>query len=146
MSEKNPEIKIYFGFEGQSGGILDLNELTKRLDIVPTETRTLDDWPEAIKHPRVELPDYLRPRCCWTVTLDYEECLAVRFRFEEMMGILRGKEDVINSLRKELHLKTDFTIVIAAHHDRMPEMSFTKENIEFIASIGAEVGFDMYLD
>ena len=145
MTEKNPEIKISLSLVGQSGEILDLDELTKHLDIMPTKTRTLDDWPETIKQPKIELPDWLRPRCVWKVELEYEECLAVHFRFEEMVSILRGKEKAINLLSKELHLKAYFTVAIAAHHDRMPDMSLTKENIEFIASIGAEVGFDMYL-
>jgi hypothetical protein len=146
MCEKNPEIKISFNLVGQSGEVIDLDKLTECLAITPTRTRTLDDWPEAIKRPKISLPEDLKPRCYWTVELSYEDCSAVSSRFEEMTNILEGKEDIINLLRKEMHLKPHFEVVIAAHHDHLPEMLLAKTHIEFLEFIGAEIGFDMYLD
>jgi hypothetical protein len=146
MSKKKPEVKILFGLDGKSGVAIDLGELTRRIGITPTETRGLDDWPDAVKNPKVELPENLGARCCWAVTLDYEECFVVSDRLDQLINILRGKESVINSLRQKLHLEAYFVVIVAAHRDRTPAMCLTKENVEFIASIGAEVSFDMYLD
>lgn len=33
--------------------------------IMPTRVRTLDDWPEAIKNSKTELPDELKPHYVW---------------------------------------------------------------------------------
>jgi hypothetical protein len=146
MNEKEPMIKTSFTMEGPSGVAIDLDEITKCLVLEPTKIRTLNDWPEAIKNPKTELPDDLRPRCCWTVELDYEDCLSVCSQFEKMLDILCNKVNVIKTLKDIYGLKTHFEIVISAHHDRMPEMFLTSEIIAFIASIDAEVGVDTYLD
>jgi hypothetical protein len=146
MIEKKSEIKISFTLEGPGEKEIDIDELTKYLAIKPTKTRTLNDWPDAIKHPKNELPNDLKPRSCWTVEIDYEHCSLVRNQFAKMIDVLYNKVAVINSLKEKHHLKAHFEVVIYAHHDQMPEVFLTKENIEFIASIGAEIGFDMYLN
>jgi hypothetical protein len=146
LCDKVPEIKVRFSLQGQSGNAIEFSQLTKGLAIIPTETRGLNDWPEAVKHPRIELPIELRPRCIWTVEVDYADCQAVSYRFAEMITVLRGKEKIINNLCTKLNLETHFDVVIYAHHCRLPELFLTKEVVQFIASIGADIGFDMYLD
>lgn len=44
--DKFPHIKASFVVEGEK---LNLKKLTEELDILPTETREIEDWPEAIK-------------------------------------------------------------------------------------------------
>jgi hypothetical protein len=146
MDNKESMIKISFTFEGPSGVTIDLDEMTRRLALKPTMMRTLDNWPEAIKHPSVDLPDNLKPRCCWTFEIDYEDCLSVRNQFEKLIDILHDRTSTIKELKEQFGLKTHFEVIISAHHDRMPEIFFTAKIIEFIAHIEAEVGVDMYLD
>ena len=69
MNSFPPKIKVCFGLDGPSGRVIDLEELTNRLGISPSEVRTLDDWPKTIKNPKIKLPDNLKPRCCWTIIL-----------------------------------------------------------------------------
>jgi hypothetical protein len=146
MYEKAPEIKISFFFEGQCGEAIELDKITESLAIYPTKIRKLDDWPEAIKRPKVELPVELRPRCTWELDFDHKECMMVPHRFEEVITTLQGKEETINDLCASENLQTGFVVVIYAHHDCMPGIILTKEIVEFAASIRADIGFDMYLD
>ena len=55
---------------------------------------------------------------------------------------------IINELKKQFSLSAAFTVGIHAQHDQcnMPEVYLTEEIVAFLASIGADVGFDMYLD
>ena len=55
---KFPRIKVDFIIEGNN---LDLEKLTKVINIFPTETRNIDDWPETIKN-SPEIPEELQPR------------------------------------------------------------------------------------
>lgn len=43
---KLPRVIVCFGITGKE---LNINELTETLDIIPTHTRGIDDWPEIIK-------------------------------------------------------------------------------------------------
>ena len=71
MKEKNAKISITFCLSGKFGIEVDLNEISALLNLNPTETRTPDDWPEAIKNPKNELPDEFKPRYCWDFGQQY---------------------------------------------------------------------------
>jgi hypothetical protein len=118
------------------------------MGIEPTEVRTPDDWPETIKNPKVELPDELKPRHIWKIDIGYESSNLVRDRFDVVLKLLEGKISIINDLKEQFSLKTSFTIGIHSQHDQcnMPEVFLTQEIIAFAAAIGADIGFDMYLD
>lgn len=131
-----------------SGNNVDLDEISEKLDISPTRTRSLDDWPDAIKNPVYELPEYLRPRFTWELNTGYSHCRLVRNKFDELLGCLEGKEYVINSLREQNDLEVSFTVGIHAQHDQcnLPELFLTNKIVTFAASTNADIGFDMYLD
>ena len=139
------EINIIFCLEGKN---IELSEISDRLGIIPSKIRTPDDWPEAIKNPKVELPDYLKPRYTWDLELGYKKGNLVEERFDEMLDILRGKENIINELKKKFKLNIVFVVGIHAQHDscNMPDIFLTQDIISFVASIGANITFDMYLD
>ena len=145
MKETGSEINIWFSLSGRN---VNLDEITDKLGIIPCQVRTLDDWPEAIKNPKNELPDELKPRYIWQVDIGYEVSRLVRDRFEVILNLLTDKIDIINELKKQFSLKASFTVGIHAQHDQcnMPEMFLTQEIIAYAASIGADIGFDMYLD
>jgi len=148
MKEKNAEISITFCLSGKFGIEVDLNEISERLNLAPARARTPIDWPEAIKNPKNELPDEYKPKYTWDYDVQYKECKAVSIRFEELLETLRGKEKIINELKERFALKASFLVSIHAQHDQcnLPEVFLTQEIITFVASIGAEIGFDMYLD
>ena len=139
----DPEIAVTFCLTGKE---VDLNEISERLDLIPDKSKTPDDSTEAIKNPKTELPDYLEPCYLWEYTVPYEVCNDVSVRFEEMLMILKDKENNINDLKEKFKLEVSFTVGIQAHHDpgNMPAVYLTEEIIAFAASIGADIGFDMY--
>ena len=145
MKKTESKINIWFSLIGKN---VDLDEITDRLGINPTHVRTLDDWPEAIKNPKNDLPDELQPRYIWQVDIEYETNRLVRDRFDVMLRLMTDKTEIINELKKKFSLKASFTVGIHAQHDQhnMPEVFLTQEIIAFVASIGADIGFDMYLD
>ena len=148
MKMQVPEIKVSFSLTGMFGIEVNLDKITKEMSIEPTDARTPDDWPEAIKNPKTELPDELKPHYVWHFDVGYESGNLVRDRFDVMLRFLAGKKDIINDLKKQFSLSASFTIGIHAQHDpcNMPELFLTQEIVAFAASIGADIGFDMYLD
>ena len=105
MKPRNPEISVCFILSGKN---VDLNEITTRLNIATSLTRTLDDWPDAIKNPKIKLPDELKPRYDWEFGIEYENNLIVKDRFNVLLEFLKGKECIINELKKQFSLETTF--------------------------------------
>ena len=146
MEIQEPKINIEFYLEGREK--VELDEISKRLNIIPNTTKTPADWPEAIKNPQIELPDELKPRYVWELDIGYKYCKSVSDRFDIIFEILKGKEIIINELKEKFSLNASFVVSIYAQHDQcnMPEIFLTEDIILFMAVIGAEIGFDMYLD
>ena len=63
-----------FALEGKQ---LVLAEITERLRIIPTNTRTPDDWPDIIKNPKTELPEEFKTRYIWLFDTGSEPCYFV---------------------------------------------------------------------
>ena len=137
-----PTIKITFFLEGDE---FSEEKVSTKLGMTPDEFRTKDDWPDAIKN-AIDLPSHLRPRTGWSIDVKRESCCAVSDQFEKMMDLFKGKESMINELCEELNLSTAFVVVIEMEGGDRPEMVLTKEIVNFISSINAEIGFDLYID
>ena len=148
MVMKLPKIRVLLSLIGKFDTEVNLDIITKEMCLVPTRTRTPDDWPETIKNPRAELPDELKPSYVWELDTGYAHNKLVRDRFDVMLNFLTEKRDIINDLKKRFSLSASFTVGIHAQHDQcnLPEVFLTQEIIAFAASIGADIGFDMYLD
>ena len=142
---KESEISVCFVLSGKTAN---LNEISDRLQITPTKTRALEDWPETITDPRVQLPEELRPHYVWQIDTGYDHSRLVRERFITVLRLLSGKEAIIRELKEQFSLRASFTIGVHAQHDQcnLPELFLTQEIIEFAAALGADIGFDMYLD
>ncbi len=67
-------------------------------------------------------------------------------QFEKIMKLLLGKEIIIKEICSIYNLDTFFEINIFMENGDRPEMILTKDIISFLASINAEVGFDLYID
>ena len=127
-----PQIKVSFFFVGDE---FSLSDVTKEMQIVPTKTRQKDSFP--IK----ELA-----KTFWIIETDKENCKVVSWQFENLIKILTGKEKIINQICNKYKIKTEFCVTTWMENGDKPEMVLTKEIISFLASINAEVGFDLYID
>ena len=111
----------------------DLENTTQKMGIVPTIARRKSDFP----------PTGLA-RTLWGIDLVEEDCIAVSILFKKLLKILESKQQTINAMCSEFGLKTSFEIAIHMNHPHHPEMVLTSDIVEFAASIGAEIGFDLY--
>lgn len=132
MESSMPKVRVGFYLVGD---YFDINEVTDKLNIQPTSTRTKDDWP---------VP--MMAKTSWELETKKDYCKAVCWQFEKIMEDLVGKEAKINELCAGLDLEAIFTIVINMENGDGPEMVLTKEIVKFIGLINAEVGFDIYVD
>ena len=109
------------------------------MGIQPTRTRKKADWPIGTVKAGFAV-DF------WEIRTEEEECKAVQWQFEKIMKELIGKTETIKELCHEYNLKAGFVVVVKAEVGDFPEMVLTQEIISFVASINADIGFDMYID
>jgi len=130
MDDFIPSIKVTFYIMADE---FDLEEVTRRLGINPTETRTKDSFPpQGLAH------------TSWSLDVEEKDCCAVAILFEEMLEVLGGKSETIKTLCDDYNLETSFVVVIHMQGEDNPEMFLPREVISFAASINADIGFDLY--
>jgi len=129
---KLPQVRVSFFLAGNE---FNLDDVTKKMNIMPTNTREKKDCP-------VKQFAYTT----WSLRTGKESCKAVSAQFEKIMKLLSGKETIINEISNTYDIKVIFEIGIFMANGDRPEMVLTKEIILFLAAINAEVGFDLYID
>ena len=143
MENKYPKISITLSIEGQK---MDFQNINNTLELSPTSVRTADEWPEALKNQAANLPIELQPRDIWTFEIEKEYCLAVSQRFDEFLERFSKKETSIKELCQQSNFRTAITVVIEIKDDEKPEIVLTPEISSFASQIGAEIGFDIYVE
>lgn len=127
-----PQIRVSFFFSGDE---FDIDDVTTKMNIIPTETRKKKDFPIA---------EFAHTE--WVLDTEKESCKSVSLQFEKLIKLLNRKEIIINQICKDYNIEAGFSIMILMENGDGPEMVLTKEIISFLASINAEVGFDLYID
>lgn len=135
-----PYIKASFVIEGKD---LDLKQLTKEIDIVPTETRGIDDWPRAIKN-NLNLPEELQPRCVWCICQKEDLCKQVELLVNKIISQLEGKEQKILEFCKRKNLKKSLNITIHGEVMNLPEIVLSPNSVSYFGKLEVEIGFDIY--
>ena len=130
--EKLPQIKAIFYFVGDE---FNINDVTKKMNIVPTRARNKEDCP---------IKEFAHT--VWSLKTEKETCRAVSIQVEKLIKPLIGKEEIINEICSEYNIETEIIIVISMEGENKPEMVLTKEINSFVSSINAGVGFDLYID
>jgi hypothetical protein len=130
--EELPKIRVEFYFMGDTFSISDV---TKEMELTPALAREKSDFP--IK----EIAQTI-----WMIRTDKESCKVVSWQFEKLKKNLIGKEKTIKQICHKYNIKVGFSIKVWMENGYKPEMLLTQEIIAFLASINAEVGFDLYID
>ncbi|MDD4754064.1 MAG: DUF4279 domain-containing protein, partial [Desulfitobacteriaceae bacterium] len=82
-----PQIRVSFYLAGDE---FNTEDITKRLNITPSETREKKDFPmQALAH------------ASWELDTGKESCKAVSWQCEKLIKMLAGKESVINQICKD---------------------------------------------
>jgi hypothetical protein len=142
VKRKYPEILVTFLVKGKK---LDLNEFSKKMDIIPTETRSLEDWPEAIKKNKT-LPVELQPRCVWKITMHGEKSNTAENLLNEILRRLEDKVEVLISECEKYNLTIALILTVYCEANFLPEMTFSKEMVEFMGKLKGEIIIDLNID
>jgi hypothetical protein len=129
-----PSIKVIFCLFADE---FDIDDVTRKLGIIPTDTRTRDSFPSQSIAAGVAKTE-------WCLEIKEENCIAVAILFEKMLEILREKETLINEICDDYNLESSFVVVIHMQDGDSPEVVLPREVISFAAAISAEIGFDLY--
>lgn len=136
---KFSQIEVSFIVEGKN---FDLKQLTKEIEIFPTEARGIEDWPDGIKN-NTNLPNDLQPRCIWCIC-QKEECKKIEVPIREIMRQLKGKEEKLMEFCNENNLKKSMLIVIHGDAMNLPEIVLVSDIVSYFGKLEVEIGFDIY--
>ncbi len=137
--EKLPKIRIIFAVAGKS---FDLNEMTDKLKITPTETRTKEDWPDVIKN-NPNLPDELRPKNEWSYEKVFYGMKDLTLAYQEILSNFKPKIDILNQLSNEESRNYAVVLCIDCYDGEFPELVVPTPMIHFLEAINAEISFDI---
>lgn len=135
-----PHIKVSFVIEGKK---LNLKQLTEELDILPTETREIMDWPEAVKN-NLNLPEELQPRCIWCICQEVDLCKQIEIPIDKIVAQIKGKEQKLLDFCIRDNLKKSLCITIHAETMELPEIVLSPDIVSYFGKLEAEIGFDIY--
>lgn len=135
-----PKVEASLVIEGKN---FKLEELTKELDILPTKTRGIDDWPRAIKDNR-DLPEELRPRNVWRLSQTENSCRQIKAPIRRIMSLLKGKEQVLLDFCEKYGLRKVLCIVVHGESMNLPELVLSPDIVSCFGKLKVEIGFDLY--
>ncbi|MQR94395.1 DUF4279 domain-containing protein [Fictibacillus phosphorivorans] len=126
------QVKVYFSLFGDD---FPINEVTRRLEILPTESYKKGDNTSANS-------SLSREETSWDYGTDYQYSLDVNEQLQQVMDQLRDKCSIINELQAEFSLASKIYIVIRMVNEQAPALYLEKDILTFASNIGAEIEVD----
>lgn len=135
MKEQSlPLISVGFCITSDSA---DLEKISEVLKLTPSRSRRKDEWPQASIKAGIACDS-------WEINTEKITSMSVDAECNKMIDILKGKEEVIQSLSTELNMRMHFEVVIHMNTNKTPVISLGDATISFLAAINADIGFDVY--
>lgn len=135
-----PLINVSFSIVGKN---IDFQQLSKEIDILPTETRGIDEWPKAIKN-NPNLPEELQPRCIWSISREEDLCKQIEIPINKIIEQIKGKEQKLFEFCKKNKLKKGLSITIHAETMSLPEIVLSSNVVSYFGKLEVEIGFEIY--
>ena len=135
MQKKDPKIMVEFFLLGEG---LEFELMTSSLQIQPDRVRKKEEFPK-------QSIDLGFAKDIWKIKTGYERSRAVSDQLGKMVGVLDGKQAIINQLQDKYDGGCKFVIVIQANAENMPEVVLPKEYVSFAGEINAAIDFDIYV-
>lgn len=126
------QVKVYFSLFGDD---FPINEVTRRLEITPTECYKEGDSISANS-------SLHRKETSWDYGTDYQNSLDVNEQLQQVMNPLRDKCSNIYELQAEFGLASKIYIVIRMVNEQAPALYLEKDILTFALNIGAEIEVD----
>jgi hypothetical protein len=111
------------------------NAITDLLNILSNSTRIKGIIPIGRTRPAIAT--------IWCIETDYEKLDDINIQLKKI-GLIQGKEDILNRIRSELNIDMLFDVVIHLENDEYPVMRLKSDVLKFIASISADIDFNVY--
>lgn len=127
-------LKIYFRMMGEN---YDVNEITERLGIKPSQT-----WKEG---DLIRNTGRRRTYTAWIYSTDTVETLDLNMLIKEITGVFLPVKDEIIELKKLYDLDISIDFVISIRRKQPPAVYFKEDFIEFVAKIEARMDLDTYV-
>ena len=110
--------------------------ITDLLNILPNSTSIKGIIPIGRTRPAVET--------MWCIDTGYEKSDDINIQLKKIIGLIQDKEDILNRIRPELNIDMLFDVVIHLENDEYPVMRLKPDVLKFIASISADIDFNVY--
>jgi len=138
MKLKKNEGRVYFSFDGVD---YDPNEITKILNIEPTNIRYKGEFPSG------KLPK----ETSWILSTQniVDEYIDIYQMATSITKILKPKINLINKIREQFNVTTRLEVVLwfsVDENSSTPAIGFEIETIEFLGKVGAFIDIDTYLN
>lgn len=127
-------ISVGFCITSDSGNLEKISEV---LNLTPSRSRRKNEWPQVSIEAGIACDS-------WEINTEQITSMSVDAECNKMIDILKGKEEVIQSLCKEHSMSTHFEVVIHMKSSETPAIYLEKETVTFLATINADIGFDIY--
>lgn len=137
--EKLPKVEVSFVAVGKD---FDLTNMTSVLEIQPTEVRTKDDWPNAIKN-NPNLPEEYQPRHSWSYSKVFYEMYDFTLAYQEILSKFKPKTDTLKKLTNNEEIKYAVVLSIDCYNGDFPAMVVDIPMLHFLSDINAEISFDI---
>ncbi|NUE67698.1 DUF4279 domain-containing protein [Snodgrassella sp. ESL0253] len=126
-------VKVAFDIYGEH---FQPSAITDLLNVLPNSTIIKGIVPEGKNWPAVETK--------WCIDTGYEKSDDINIQLKKIIGLIQGKEDILNRIRSELNIDMLFDVVIRLENDEYPVMRLKPDVLKFIASISADIDFNVY--
>ena len=120
-----------------AGDMFDLNTISDKLDIQPTEK-----W---VKGDKVSNKNIIRTHTCWSYGLGCETSLDINNQLTKMLDILKNKKIILKELKVLFEIEYLFLVTIKVEDDVKPIISIKLPFINLMNFIGAELDIDLYI-
>lgn len=119
-------------------GVFNVEEITKRLNLVPMDKWSMDKFDENGK--RYE-------ESFWQFGLCENYNPQVFNMMRETIKPLLGKEEELKKIKEEYHVKMFLEVTCAINEEEaLPSFSPSPDVIDFLHDSGVEIDFDLYID
>lgn len=136
---KLPKVEVSFVADGKD---FNLENMTRILEIKPTEIRTKDDWPDAIKN-NPNLPEEYQPRHNWVYSKIFYEMYDFTLAYQEILSKFKPKIEKLKKLANKEQIDYAVVLSIDCYDGDFPAMVVDSTMVHFLSDINAEISFDI---
>ncbi|HHN8460649.1 TPA: DUF4279 domain-containing protein [Morganella morganii] len=127
-------VRVYFSIYGD---FFDVDDVTQRLCLQPSEVKIKGCIPDGKKRPNIET--------AWKLSTGDEVSHDINDQLDKVITLLDGKDNQLQSIKNQYNVRFIFSLIVKIENGEKPGMYFNTEKLDFISKIGAEIDIDLYI-